>query len=427
MICKKALLFVTLLILCCLSITVRGEEMIDTLRKVFRNKEPVQIGTKGDVIELKYPAQKYIHTMDMAITGEGSIEKKRWGGLFTTTESINIAHMTKLIMEETVVSTPEELEQGIIRCEYVVYSLLEELAQVDWEYKVGKYSTKDVFDDLKTISEKMGSESLDRKKWGWYLIPGVGQYKVLNKFFVWIDNTINSDGTIRLSEKQLKKLFPEYKALIQKLSELEDLIVTSRWEYGKGYTSVIFDSKNLDNDTKLALAKLIYRTNPISIKEILPDGKRTGDEWTITSETIGGIVFDLGLDFDDVEGSLRCVHSGPELLRGEDLPDEYTLLKNSRLRTQAVKISKDERNLLSLVSHSSDSGDISLSFSPYGVFRIFDDYDSKGRHIYYLKEAHMEGIVKSKVTRRTSLLEGVNFKKGNIKVKLNYVQTRMGE
>ena len=183
----------------------------------------------------------------------------------------------------------------------------------------------------------------------------------------------------------------------------------------------------MDNDTKLALAKLIYRTNPISIKEILPDGKRTGDEWTITSETIGGIVFDLGLDFDDVEGSLRCVHSGPEQLQGEDLPDEYTLLKKPRLCTQAVKISKDERNLLSLVSHSSDSGDISLSFSPYGVFRIFDDHDSKGRHIYYLKEAHMEGIVKSKVTRRTSLLEGVNFKKGNIKVKLNYVQNRMSE
>ena len=402
---------------------LHGEEMIDKLRELFKDKKPVTIGVCEDVRKLKYPGQKFWHVMDMTVSGKGQLVTPRFWGLFNTRKVIFLVHSSKLILREEVVSTLKELESGIIRTEFRVQKLDEQLGQSNGEFVIGSFSTRDIFKDYKTLCEKYGSERVDENP-AWWLVPGL---KILNKFMLWSDRNINSDGTVVVDKDVLKKNFPEMQQMVCKFRNFKGTVIYSTWEFGKGYTSIRFESSHLDADTKDALAKLIYRTNPISVKEILPDGKRSGDKWLIDSDTIGGIVFDLGLDFDDVDGALYCCHRGVEMKDGEDVPDEFALLKKDNLRLQSIEIPRDNRSLLSLVSRGGKAGDVAISFSPFGIFSIFDDHDAEGRHLYYLKEAHLEGLLKSKVKHKTSLLKNVEFKDANLKIKLNYSQVRIGK
>lgn len=404
--------------------TLHGEEMIDLVKAIFKDKQPVQIGRCEDIRELKYPGQKYWHTFEMTISGQGQVVTPRCFGWFKTRKVIHLVHSSKLILVETVVSTKEELEEGIIRAEYRVQRLDEQLGQSRGEYKIGNFSSKDVFDDIKTICEKYGSDKVENDPWMWAYAPGL---KIFNKFLLWGDKRIASDGTIVLTSEDLAKTFPEYENLVSKYRNFRGTVIKSTWKFGEGYTSIAFESSQLDSDTKESLAKLIYRTNPISVKEILPDGKRSGDKWMIDSEVIGGIVYDLGIDFDDVDGAIMCRHQGTELKDGDDLPDEYALIRKQPLKMQALEIPRDRRSRLELVSRKSKLGDIAIAFSPYGSFSVFDDYDKDEKHLYYLKEAHLEGVLQSKVKRRTSLLKDVEFKDANLKIKLNYVQNRMAD
>lgn len=406
-----------------LSPVLHGEEMINELKLLFKDKNPVQIGKSEDVRELKYPGQKFWHIMDMTVSGKGQVTTPRCFGWFKTHKVINLVHSSKLILVETVVSTNEELEQGVIRTEFRVQRLDEQLAQLRGEFKIGSWSSRDVYMDLKTLGEKYGSDAVENNPWLW----AVPKLKVLNKFLIWArnDDNIASDGTVVVPKERLEKNFPEYEVLVSKFRNFKGTVIHSRWEFGKGYTSIRFESSQLDKDTKDSLAKLIYRTNPISVREILPDGKKSGDTWLIDSNAIGGIVFDLGLDFDDVDGAINCRHLGEVRMTGEDLPDEYALLKKQPIKTQAIEIPRDERSQLSLVSRGGKASDIAITFSPFGAFNIVDDYDKDDRHIFYLKEAHMEGKLKSKVKRRTSLLKDVEFKDADLVIRLDYVQNRM--
>ncbi len=403
---------------------LHGEEMIDMLKTIFKEKEPVSIGACEDVRELKYPGQKYWHVMDMTVSGKGQIVSTRgllWFN-YKTKKVVHLMHSSKLILQEEVVSTSKELEAGIIRSEYRVQRLDEQLGECAGEYVIGGFSSKDVFDDFKTICEKYGSDKVENNPWIWALCP---ELKLLNKFLLWTDKQINSDGTVVVSDKEtIQKNFPGMKQIVSKFRDFKGTVIYAGWEFGKGYTSIRFESSLLDQETKESLAKLIYRTNPISVKELLPDGKHSGDTWLIDSDTIGGIVFDLGLDFDDVDGSIYCCHRGAEMRDGEDIPDEFALLKKQPLRLQAIEIPRDERSLLSLISRGDKAGDIAISFTPSGTFSVFDEHDAKGRHLYYLKEAHMEGKLKSTVKRKTSLLKDVDFTDSDLKIKLNYSQVR---
>lgn len=402
--------------------TLKGDDMINTVKAIFKNKQPIQIGSCEDIRELKYPGQKYWHTFDMTISGKGKVVTPRFWGLFKTRKIIHLVHSSKAILVETIVSTKEELEEGIIKAEYRVQRLDEQLGQTKGELKIGNFSSKDIFADIKNICEKFGSEKIENNPWIWALSPSL---KILNKFLLWTSDQINSDGTIAISEEMLAKNFPEYKNLVSKYRDFRGTVIKTIWVFAKGYTSIDFENSNLDYETKESLAKLIYRTNPIAVKEILPDGKNSGDEWIIDSQAIGGIVYDLGLDFDNVEGAVKCRHLGNEHVDGDDLPDEYELMRKQPLKMQSLEVPRDHRNKLKLVSYKNKLGDVAIDFSPYGTFKIFDDYDKDEKHLYYLKEVHLQGVLTSKIQRRTSLLKDVEFKGANLKIKLNYAQNRM--
>ena len=173
------------------------------------------------------------------------------------------------------------------------------------------------------------------------------------------------------------------------------------------------------------LAKLIYRTNPLSVNDVLPADKKSGDRWIIDSRVIGGAVFDLGIDFDRVDGAIQCRHLGTELLDEDDAADEFSLLSKRQMQAKALDVPRDDRNKLELVSSNNEKfGDAAVSFSPYGKILIFDEHDKEGRHIYYLREVKMDGIVNSQISRRTNLLKDVEFTGTDLKVSLVYTQNR---
>jgi len=422
--CFSTIFFSILLILGTNS-AFSGEECIDRLKELFKDNPPIQTGKCEDVRELKYPGQTFVHTMDMTIAGKGVVETPHWFGWFHTRETIDLVHESSLILKEEVISSNDELASGIIRTKYRVQLLNESLAQAKGQYELGFISTKKMFRLIKTIGEKYGSDGIEKNNWWWLLPP----LKLGNKLLLEMadDSRIQSDGTKVIDQKTLGKIFPEYEQMVAKFRDFTGTEIYAEWQYGRGYTSIRFETTKLDADTKDALAKLIYRTNPIGVRNILPEGKSAGESWFIDSVTIGGIIFDLGLDFDDVEGSINCKHSGPAWMDGDDLPDEYTLLNKEPIKMQAIQIPRDSRSRLSLVSRGGKAGDISVSFSPEGNFYILDEHDANERHIYYLKEAHLSGNLESKVQKKTSLLKDVEFKTGNLKIKIDYTQNRMSK
>ena len=409
--------------LCC----AHGEEMIDYLRAVVRNDGPCFTGTCEDVRELKYPGQRFVHDTVMTIEGIGTAVTPRCWGWFKTRDSMYLRHVSHALMIESIESTPEDLEKGIIKSRYAIQRLDEQLEAASGKRVFESSSGGRLFDSaafgkwIKTVCEKYGSDKIEND-YRWWLFP---QVKLLNRLLLWTDKNVASDGTLVADNDFLSEHMPGYKAVVAKFHDFLGTSLVSTWEFGKGYTSIKFLKTSLKESDRKMIAKLIYRTNPMSVNVVLPPDKKAGDRWTIDSGVIGGAVFDLGLDIDQVDGAVQCRHLGVELLDKDDAADEFRLLSKPQMKAKALAVPRDERNKMELVSRNNDKyGDASVAFSPYGKVLVFDEHDKKGRHIYYLRELNMDGVVQSKISRRANLLKDIEFSGTDLKVHLFYTQTR---
>lgn len=400
---------------------VRGEEeMIDYVRSVFRDDGPVFTGRCEEVRELKYPGQMFVHEIAMTVQGSGQAVTPRCWGWFKDRRTVYITHISNVMLIETIESTEKELEEGVVRSRYRVQNLHEELRSATCNVELGPLSVSAVGKWLKGVCEKVGSDKIVENKWWWTAPPVKIFYLMVNG----LDKKIASDGTWIADREYIEKNMPGYSAAVGKLHDFDGTELTSTWQFGKGYSSIRFDKTSLSKEDKNMIAKLIYRTNPLSVNDVLPEGKQGGDSWVIDSRVIGGAVFDLGLDFDNVDGAVRCRHNGVDLLDKDDAADEFRLLKKEPMRSISLEIPRDSRNGLKLISRNGKMGDIALSFSPYGTITVFDEHDENRRHIYYLRELRMDGTVTSRISKTASLLKDVEFKGSDLKVKLTYVQTR---
>lgn len=397
-----------------------GDEMIDYLRAAVRDDGPIYTGKCEDVRELKYPGQKFVHAIMMTIEGSGRAVTPRCWGWFNTTKTLYLRHVSNVMLVESIESTEDDLEKGIIRSRFSVQRLDEQLESATSKIEVGPFDSTGFCKWIKSGCEKIGSDHIE-ENWLWWAMPGV---KLLNRLVLCVDEKIASDGTIVADVDFVSKNLPGYSAAVGKLHDFRGTKLVSTWEYGKGYTSIDFLKTGLSESDRQMIAKLIYRTNPMSVNDVLPHDKKSGDCWTIDSRVIGGAVFDLGLDFDNVDGAVRCCHRGIDLVDGEDVQDEYRLLAKTPMQTKVLEVPRDDRNRMELVTNNDKYGDVAVSFSPYGKIVIFDEHDKDGRHIYYLRDLQMDGFVKSKISRRTSLLKDVEFTGADLKVHLNYTQVR---
>lgn len=406
---------------------VHGEEMIDWLRSTVRDDGPVFTGTCEDVRELKYPQQQFIHDISMMVEGTGTAVTPRCWGWFQTKKTMYLRHKSHILMIESIESTMEELEKGIIKSRYAIQRLDEQLEAARWKATFDKSGGSEWFNSaafgkwIKTICEKYGSDKIEDDP-SWWKHPIL---KPLNSLLRSTESKISSDGTFVADEDFISEHMPGYSAVVGLLHDFTGTSLVSTWEFGKGYTSVNFLKTSLKRTDQEMIAKLIYRTNPLSVNDVLPADKKAGDVWTIDSRVIGGAVFDLGLDFDQVDGAVQCRHSGTELLDEDDAADEFKLLSKRQMKATTLYVPRDDRNKMELVTRNNDKlGDVAVSFSPYGKIVVFDEHDEIGRHIYYLRELKMDGIVKSKISRRASLLKDVEFMGNDLKVHLNYTQAR---
>ncbi len=404
----------------------RGEEMIDYLRAAVRDDGPCYTGKCEDVRELKYPGQRYVHDIVMTIEGTGTAVTPRCWGWFKTRSTLYLRHVSHILMIEAIESTPADLEKGVIKSRYRVQRLDEQLEaatkKLDFETSGGNR----LFDNatfgkcVKTVCEIYGSDKIE-KDWKWWLLP---QVKLFNRLLLWSDAKIASDGTFVADSKFVEENMPGYSAVVGLMHDFIGTELVSKWEFGKGYTSINFLKTRLTKLDRDMIAKLIYRTNPMSVNDVLPADKKSGDRWTIDSRVIGGAVFDLGLDFDQVDGAMQCCHIGVELLDEDDAADEFRLLSKPQMQAKALAVRRDDRNRIDLVTRNDKYGDVAVSFSPYGKILVFDEHDKQGRHIYYLRELKMDGIVKSRISRRANLLKDVEFRGTDLKVHLVYTQSR---
>ncbi len=404
-----------------------GEEMIDYLHTVVRDDGPCFTGACEDVRELKYPGQRFVHEILMTIEGTGTAVTPRCWGWFKTRETMYLRHVSHAMMIESIESTPEDLEKGIIKSRYRVQRLDEQLEAANWKVRVENPAGTKSFDSavigrwVKTLCEKFGPDKIDDDNKWWQRSP----MEHVDRLIVAIDENITSDGTFVASKEFVSKHAPEFSSVIAKLHDFMGTELVSTWAFGKGYTSIKFLKTSLNELDRNMIAKLIYRTNPMSVNDVLPEDKKAGDCWTIDSRVIGGAVFDLGLDFDQVDGAVQCRHLGVELLDKDDAADEFRLLSKPQMQAKALSIPRDERNKMELVTRNNDKyGDVAVAFSPYGKVLVFDEHDKKGRHIYYVRELNMDGIVKSRITKRANLLKDVEFTGTDLKVRLVYTQTR---
>ena len=407
--------------------SAHGEEMIDYLRAAVRDDGPCFTGTCEDVRELKYPGQRFVHDIVMTIEGTGTAVTPRCWGWFKTRKAMYLRHVSHVMMMESIESKPEDLEKGIIKSRYAIQRLDEQLeaasAKMVFETSGGNalIDSAEMGRWIKTVCEKFGSDKIDND-WRWWLHPHV---KLFNRFLLWTDKQLASDGTLVADNDFISKHLPGYQAAVAKFHDFDGTSLVSTWKFGKGYTSIKFLKTSLNKSDRNMIAKLIYRTNPMSVNDVLPADKKAGDSWTIDSRVIGGVVFDLGLDFDQVDGAVQCRHLGVELLDKDDAADEFLLLSKPQMQAKALSVPRDERNKMELVTRNNAKfGDLGVSFSPYGKILVFDEHDKKGRHIYYLRELTMDGIVKSKISRCANLLKDVEFTGTDLKVRLVYIQTR---
>ena len=404
-----------------------GEEMIDRLRATLRDDGPCFTGTCEDVRELKYPGQRFLHDIIMTIEGTGTAVTPRCWGWFKTRKAMYLRHVSHALMFESIESTPEDLEKGIIKSRYKIQRLDEQLEAASLKIAFETSGGTELFDSaemgrcVKTWCEKLGSDKIENDN-RWWLLSNV---KLFNRFLLWTDKMLTSDGTLVADKDFLSKHLPGYETAVALLHDFTGTELVSTWEFGKGYTSIKFLKTSLNESDRNMIAKLIYRTNPMSVNDVLPADKKAGDSWTIDSRVIGGAVFDLGLDFDQVDGAVQCRHLGVELLDKDDAADEFRLLSKPQMQAKALSVPRDDRNKMELVTRNNAKfGDLGVSFSPYGKILVFDEHDKKGRHIYYLRELKMDGIVKSKISRRANLLKDVEFTGIDSKVRLIYTQTR---
>jgi len=414
---KRLVVGVMLVVATC---SVRADKVIDVARSLVREDGPVFTGRCEDVRELKYPGQRYVHNIVMTIEGTGQAVTPRCWGWFKQRNTMYLRHVSHAMMIESIESTEKDLEEGIIKSRYEVMRLDEQLEGAKVKVAVGSFDSAEVGKWIKGVCEKFGSDKIEESK-VWWLCPTV---KLFNRLILWGDKQFSSDGTLLADKEFVAKNLPGYTAAVAAVHDCADTALTSTWKWGEGYTSVKFIKTRLSAEDQKMVTNLIYRTNPLSVKDILPENKKAGDAWTIDSYQIGGAVFDLGLDFDNVDGAIRCLHRGADLLDEDEAPDEARLLRKEQMTAQVLEVPRDERNRMELVTRSAKYGNVAVSFSPYGKAKIFDEHDKTGRHLYYLRELKMDGDVTSRISKRTSLLKDVEFTGTDLKVHLVYTQVR---
>ena len=445
------------------------ENWLPALKEIYGDEQPSvkQSDTIDNVRELKYPGQRYIHMGDVQLQGRGKLVKKHkyW---FDTEKFVQLTHASAFIILEEIISTEEELDDGIIKSLFTVQRFDEQLVSAKAGYKLGFVTTNDILKGLRNFRKNHGTSIIDL---GDELIKlsaaaaaatataavapepvatkvgaGVTATTAVTLFSigvglkagVWalekIDAKTDDDGNWILTDDAIKDLYPEVDMIIQKLHHLEGTTIESTWvaQNGKrdpkeiGYTQLHISSKNtsITEEDKEMLAKMIYRANPFGVKTVLPEDKKgIGNVWEINANDVISWLTTAGINYDTVNGTIRVKDFGSSQTTKYD--DENSLQQKDEVTVTTLKAITKDNDRLRFMKKLKDTSQVKISVIPTSGEIIVVDPKVGEDAPKYVKEVNVEGRIESHIDKPTGLLTDIVYEENSVLIHYAYTQLRM--
>ncbi len=429
----------------CLGVTFSlcaGEDWLERMRKIFGSDPMYDVGDKNlpcPVRELKNPGEMYQHFLTMNVEGVGRSVTKRSLSWFNTAKSFRFNHETSAILSERILSSEQELQNGIIRTEFTLNALNEVLLKGGAGISVGALDSKSLIHLLKDTAHianptinatgdamialglaalaAPAPELIHKIAGGGVAIGGALLKFANNAFWKMLGKKTNEENEFIIPGKSLANIYPGAESAVALLRNLQGSKVHAVWEYGKGYTKLELETNAVKDEDKELLAKMIYRLNPIGARHVFPKGcEDEGDTWLIKSSDIGGLLMTTGFKYDTLTGDVAVVNRG---LKEEKYKDEKNPLNVYRLTTIDRM-----RNEINFVKGYGANKRLACSFVPHGELKVVNQ-DSKGFVPLFVRDIKLYGDLSSRMSETDGLLKELSFDDSTIKVSFNYSQLRM--
>ncbi len=439
------------------------------LKEIYGDKQPsVKPDQSMDnVRELKYPGQRFMHMGIVQINGTGKLvkEHKYW---FDSEYTLQLEHQSDFTIAEEIISSEEELDDGIIRSRFTVQSFNEELKSAKEGAKFGFITTNDIFTGLRNFQRNHGASidelgdrlfNLAQKAalaaaalavapeatvtkgaaggtaataavlFGCGCLAKVGNY-VIEKIVAKTDD----DGNLILDGNDIKKLYPEADKVIKKLHRLEMTTIETTWVAQNGdrkpeeigYTQLDIVSQNPDitEEDKEMLAKMVYRANPFGVKTILPDDKKgTGNVWEINADDVISWLTTAGISYDTVEGSIHVQDLGSS--KSDKYEDEKSLQKKKKITITTLNTITENNDRLRFMKKLKDSSQVKMSLIPTSGEIVVVTPEAEEDAPKYVKTVNVLGRIEQHIDRPTGLLTDIVYEANSVEINYIYTQMRM--
>lgn len=386
--------------------TMDSKEWIPKLREIFKDDEPYVPEENPDIVrETKFPGEGYIHTFKSDVTGVGRAVTKRGISWFDTQKAMEFHHQANAIIIEEIVSSDAELARGIIKSRFTVQQMGESFASLKGKMDVGPIGSERLAKTLMDLGQRYGDKLKTTGKGvmttglsviklplpeKWSKIGAAGTYAIGATLWSigWVSadvlpSTFDENGYVKLSPDYVEKVFPLYKDVVVRTRHLEGATVDAVWEAKLGYTSIKItpaDPQITEDDCRL-LAKMIYRTNPLASRKVLPKGYKNKKFWSFKADDIGGMLTVAGVDFDTVRGSMTVQYIGKE--DKEDVVEKA--FNRPKVPVAMLQTADQFGNKLTFSKKFQDGSSLKLSVEPVGTIDVVLDDDASGTAPVYVR------------------------------------------
>ena len=429
-----------------------SKDWIDTLKNIF----PEDYHSKGKIDNLrenKFPGEVYIHCFTSSISGVGKVVTKRAIDIFNTEEQLNLHHSSQIILLEKVISTEKEINEGILKSEITVQGISETLKSATGKIKVGVIDSATVFKAIKFLSEHKyfndrreefeknanlliitgsGLILLDPLDGIGTMLAGYALKHGIKLFYDKIPQNIDEDGNIKLSQGIIKFWNPNYSKAITRIKKVSGTKISTVWEWDKGYTSIKIKAapnSMLSRNDEEFLAKLIYRTNPVGGSFLIPTSYQKSSDlpqrWNIDITDIAGMLTNVGIDYDNLEGIIPVRNRG---ITYKVFEEENKINSNSKLRVLTLSIDQTKSCKISFKKTLNDTSTINAGIKPQGnIDIVLSQVNSTDKFStpLYVRKAQISGSFEGEIVKdKKSLLSLIKLSKSSMDVDFNYYQLR---
>ena len=444
------------------------ENWLPRLKEIYGDEQPsVKMSdTIDNTREYKYPGQRFSHNAAVQLDGKGKLVKKHkyW---VDREKYLQLQHQSSFIILEEIISSDEELDDGIIKSHFTVQHFNEQLLSAKAGMKIGFIDSKGIINTIKGFKASYGS-MLDKAADNFIkaslatataailaagapepvvtkvgsaggfataaTLAGIGgTIKIFLRITDYVSDQTDEEGNIILSREKVNKICPEADMMIQKLHRLEGIEIYTTWiaQNGKrnpkdiGYTQLDIDKKHLYSDVteddKEMLTKMIYRANPFGVKTILPDDKKGIDNtWEIEANNVMTWMATAGVKYDTVNGTIRVRDEGSR--KSSDYEDEQSLQKKKEIVVEDLRAITKNNPRLRFMKKMKDSSQVKMSVIPTsGNIVIVESNENAPR---YVKEVNVKGRIETHIDKPTGLLADIEYEENSVMINYSYAQVR---